>query len=164
MPTPITPRRQLARMRNRYRRVTSALWNFRIHVQEHRQQPGGDPLSARREVRLIMLLQWTRQLTSRITGTTLAWPNGEPVAADLALRLIDAALRAVHVADAAATRAVAKGHSRRRTPTLEELDLAERAANVTPPPTLASTRASAEEDAAMWAEFERNEALGIDDD
>lgn len=161
MPMPITPRRQLSRLRNRSRRLTSALWNFRIHVQEHRQQPGGDPLSARRELRLIMLLQWTRQLTSRVTATASTWPTGEPVAADLALRLIDAALRALHITEATATQAAAKGHSRRRRPTLEELHLAERAANITPPPIPASTRASAEEDAAMWAEYERDEALGI---
>ncbi len=137
----------LARLRRRLHRVSTALWYFRGEVDDYRYSSGWNPLSPAREQRLVTLLRWTRQLTSRAPGSARLWPDGQPVSAALALRLIRSALRDLYRTDAGTPRPP-RGHARRHHASYLERYRAERAAQ----------RATPEEDAAMWAEYERDEA------
>ena len=138
----------IARLRRRHHRVSSALWYFRGEIDDYRQQPGWDPLSPEREQRLVRLLRWARQLTSRVPRTSGTWPSGQPVSADLALRLVRAALRDLY-STAAGKPCLSLGYPRRHYPNQAERLRAQRAAE---------QAAHAKEDAAMWAEYEREEA------
>jgi hypothetical protein len=141
-----------ARLRRRLHRVSTALWRFRGEVDDYRYSTGWNPLSPAREQRLVTLLRWARQLTSRAPRSARLWPDGQPVSAALALRLIRSAIRDLHRTDAGKPRP-SLGHRRRHYASYLERYRAERAAE----------RATPEEDAAMWAEYERDEALGIEE-
>ena len=143
MTKPAIPSAALARLRRRLHRVSTALWYFRGEVDDYRRNAGWDPLSPAREQRLVRLLRWARQMTSRVPRSSGTWPSGQPVSADLALRLIRAALRDLYRTDAGKPRPP-RGHPRRDHPNQAERFRAQ--------------RATPEEDAAMWAEYEREEA------
>jgi hypothetical protein len=134
--------------------VYTALWRFRGEVGDYRYSAGWDPLSPRNEQRLVTLLRWARQLTSRDPRSAGSWPSGQPVSNALALRLIRGAVRDLYRTDAGKPRQPL-GHPRRYYPDYIERFRAERAAQ---------QAATAEEDAAMWAEYDRGEAREVVED
>ena len=139
-----------ARLKRRLHRVSTALRYFRGEIDDYRHSAGWNPLSPEREQRLFSLLRWARQLTSRVPRSSGTWPSGQPVSSALALRLIRSALRDLYNTTANKP-GPSRGHPRRHYPDYLERYRAERAAQ---------RAAHAEEDAAMWAEYEREEAQG----
>jgi hypothetical protein len=152
MTEPVAPPTATARLKRRLHRVSTALWYFRGEIDDYRYSTGWNPLSPLREQRLIGLLRWARQLTSRSPRSARLWPDGQPVSAALALRLIRSTLRDLYRTEAGKPRPPL-GHPRRDYPNPSERLHTQRADRATP-----------EEDAAMWAEFEREEAQGTEEE
>ena len=143
MTEPVPQPTATARVKRRLHRVTTALQYFRGEIDDYRHSAGWNPLSPEREQRLFSLLRWARQLTSRVPRSSGTWPSGQPISSALALRLIRTALRDLHNTAASKPRPPL-GHPRRDHPNHSERYRAQ--------------RATPEEDAAMWAEYEREEA------
>lgn len=144
------------RCRRRHYRLLSELEFLLGLVEEAHNSPAWHPLPPRYERRLGSLLHWTWQLTSRVAGTRARVVPATPLSSAQAERLIAAALVDLRLADAGVTASPSARPLRPGTRSPRQLAqaAARRRASVSP-------QASAEEDSAMWAEYERSEALGI---